>query len=278
MSIKLFGGRLTLDILLLPVAALLVYAYGAGVCACFALALLAHEFAHALAARAFGARIASIELLPFGCAAVLEGLGTLSAAKEAAVAAAGPLAGMAIAAGANMLSGGSAFLAQFARLSLGLSAVNLLPVPPLDGGRVFIALLGLAVPRLRAEKAAAVTGISIGAVFFCLCIYLMSTGTPNVTFGLMSIFMVTSSIRRMRSAEYSFAKQLFARRDAMKKRTVLDVRHIAASDTKDPSELLPSLDPRKYNVIHFVDRDMRTVRTVDEGELFDTLIDTAKEK
>ena len=272
MSVRLLGGRLTLDLLLLPAVALFFYVYGAEVCVCFTFALIVHEFAHALTARVVGARIISIELLPFGCAARLEGIGALSGAKEAAVAAAGPLVSIALAAGANMLAGESIFLAMLARLSLGLSAVNLIPVPPLDGGRVFCALLGLAVSKPKAERIAAVMGIIAGGLLIGVFIYLACMDVLNITLPIMGIFMLSSSIRRMKSAKYVFARQLFSRKSELKRRAILDVRHIAAPEDRPASELLSRLDPHRYNIIHLIDEDMHTVHTMDEGELFDTLI------
>ena len=90
-------------------------------------ALLWHEAGHVLAARLCGARLARLELTPFGCTAEYDGA-FLSPGREALTALGGPLASLA----------GIFVFRALPRLSMthaALLAINLLPALPLDGGR-----------------------------------------------------------------------------------------------------------------------------------------------
>lgn len=100
------------------------------------LAAAVHELGHVCAIRLTGGKVLSVTANLTG--AVIERTGTASRPSEAICAAAGPAAGLIWAAAASEL--GNLFSSDTLLLSAGmsfvLSAFNLLPVLPLDGGRL----------------------------------------------------------------------------------------------------------------------------------------------
>ena len=130
-------------------AALLAFALvfwldGEGLLACAAPAAAVHELGHLLALWLCGARIEGLSLGLSG--ARLDYAGALSRAQTVLCALAGPLAGALYALAACRIGG--AFWLRSGAASLCLTAFNLMPVLPLDGGR---ALLCLAGPRWSAR-------------------------------------------------------------------------------------------------------------------------------
>lgn len=120
------------------------------------LAALLHEMGHVVAARLCRVRISGMRLDLFGARLQLPGL--LSYRQESAVALGGPAANLLTAAAllpawmrcgcplygvTPELSGGGLVLGVLLPASLGLCAVNLLPVATLDGGRALCCLLSL---------------------------------------------------------------------------------------------------------------------------------------
>lgn len=133
--------------------------------------VLLHEAAHAVAARACGVPVHDILLLPVGGAARLKRLPD-TALREAGVVLAGPLANLAL--GLVMLPAALALppaqrffwegnftalamLSSLAVFNLLVCALNLLPVFPLDGGRLLRAVLATRTTRLRATAYTAAT-------------------------------------------------------------------------------------------------------------------------
>ena len=109
--------------------------------------LLVHELGHFLAMRYYGYRDTSIFFLPFGAAAIGK-KEHKKAHEEYIVFLAGPLPGMIIGAGMliwslwqhQSISGENHFI-MYAMMSLVINYINLLPIYPLDGGRILQLLL-----------------------------------------------------------------------------------------------------------------------------------------
>ncbi len=135
------------------------------------LCVLLHEFGHAAAAAHFGIPTRDITLLPIGGVARLENMPE-KPLQELVVAIAGPAVNVAIAlvllipASLQLLSGwvapvignGGTILSQLLMVNIGLVAFNMLPVFPMDGGRVLRSLLAMRLGHLRATQIAARIG------------------------------------------------------------------------------------------------------------------------
>jgi Zn-dependent protease len=131
--------------------------------------VLLHELGHAWAARRFGIRTPDITLLPIGGLARLERIPERPV-EEVGVALAGPAVSAALALVFGALSnfqltsmesegqGWDALPANLFTINTGLLAFNLIPAFPLDGGRVFRALLAMRLNYARATQIAAGAG------------------------------------------------------------------------------------------------------------------------
>lgn len=112
-----------------------------------------HELGHAAAAAYFGWKVNEIKLLPFGGVAVTDESGTAPVHEEVIVALCGPLQNLlmiAAAYGAEAMGWWhSEWAAYFVQANIMIGLFNLMPVLPLDGGRVIQALLSLFLPYYR---------------------------------------------------------------------------------------------------------------------------------
>lgn len=130
-----------------------------------------HELGHSLVARRFGIRVPRILLLPIGGMAQFERI-PREPGREFAIAIAGPAVSWTIAAGLYAGTGWAAPLLgvpEYAfelpgcllTANLVLGIFNLLPAFPMDGGRMFRALLATKLPYLKATWWAARIGQGI---------------------------------------------------------------------------------------------------------------------
>ncbi len=110
-----------------------------------------HELGHLLAMRLRGYRDTSIFFIPFFGAAATGRKQDATLADELVVLLAGPVPGLLLALALTMLpvmAPHAAWLDEAIVLLIGLNGFNLLPVPPLDGGRVVQALLAAHAPAV----------------------------------------------------------------------------------------------------------------------------------
>ncbi|HEX5004324.1 MAG TPA: site-2 protease family protein [Gemmatimonadales bacterium] len=171
--------------------------------ALFACVLL-HEFGHILMAGRFGVRTPDVILLPIGGLARLERMPE-EPRQELLIAAAGPAVTLAIAlalyaglrlAGAPLSTaqldpGQSGLVQQVLWVNVALLLFNLLPIFPMDGGRMLRALLGMRLGLRRATRIAARIGQG-GAVVLGLwgLGFFSSWGlSPNVVLVLIAGFV-----------------------------------------------------------------------------------------
>ncbi len=115
--------------------------------------VIMHELGHVFAALAVGWRVQSVELLPFGGVAKVDEWGTTKAKDEIIVALAGPfINGVMILVGVLLLwlgVWGEEWTRFFIEANAWIACFNLLPIWPLDGGKILQALLSKCLPYYR---------------------------------------------------------------------------------------------------------------------------------
>jgi Zn-dependent protease len=168
--------------------------------------IVLHELGHALMARRYGIKTADITLYVFGGVARLERM-PRSAGPELLISLAGPAVNFAIVLAltaflyvSKVLGVPSLdFLDVVLVLNLWLGLFNLLPVFPMDGGRVLRALLSGPLGRLRATEVAAFLGRALAIVG---AIYFLSNGMYQPLILAIFIYMAGSmELRQVRNED-----------------------------------------------------------------------------
>ncbi len=230
---RLFGSELRVHVtffLLLAWVGFAAYSDGGWSAAVhnlvFVLALfacvVAHEYGHALMARRFGIRTPDITLLPIGGLARLERMPE-KPMQEVWVALAGPAVNVVIWAILVVLGAGTQIeklaqldsaqadlLGRLAYVNLLLAAFNMIPAFPMDGGRVFRALLCLKMDRVKATRIAAVGGqmVAIGLGFLGL-----TSGNPILV--LIAVFVFIAANAESQDVAMRAVTRKVLARDAM---------------------------------------------------------------
>ncbi len=160
----------------------------------FFVSVLLHELGHSVVALRYGIRVRSITLHVFGGVAEIVDEPP-SAAAEFFVAIAGPLVSFALAGLFHVLQPSLvsvqpllALAEYLAYINLSLALFNLVPGYPLDGGRVFRALMWAVTGDMgRATVIAAHVGRGFAFLFIALGVWQISTG--NLGGGLWIAFI-----------------------------------------------------------------------------------------
>ena len=173
-----------------------------------------HEIGHSLVARAKGARILEILLLPIGGMARL-GAMPRRPVDEIQIALAGPAVSFALGVGGwwGLAPLAGAFnpylqlaIAELSLTNFMLFLFNLIPSFPMDGGRVFRAVLTPRLGRFRATRIAAQVGRAFAWLFGFLAVWpLFRGGSPNLLLLLIAFFIHQAATAEARLAEHEAA-------------------------------------------------------------------------
>jgi stage IV sporulation protein FB len=217
---------------------------------------------------ALGMTVTEMELFPFGCAAKLECF-AVSRVKEIMVAAAGPLANMALACAvffvdkyAFPISGKDRIIAS----NLALAAVNLLPALPLDGGRIARAAFASFMGYKRATRLMAVGGIFFAAVIVGAGIWAALEHALNISFFIMGFFLCLA-VKELKSAPYTLIRDLTGKRQALGKRKTMNINRFAAMQTQPLRDIMREFEAGKYNIVTVLDADMGVVGELSERDI-----------
>lgn len=243
--------------------------------------LIVHELSHSVMAHRLGFSVASIELQPFGCVAKLR-RSPDSPSDAAAIAAAGPLVSLMLslaAAGTAFFSGGAenSALSELAFFNLTLGLVNLLPVLPLDGGR--LALSAVSASNGKKRRRAAITlsigGMLIGILTAAAGAYLLTEKPVGMAFFraasllITGVFIVLSAASERNDIAASEARARLAAESRLRSGRGLRIYSVAMHKKSTVREALMAVSGTGYGVIFAVDDDMRSIAVIDEGALID---------
>lgn len=172
------------------------------ICAVFACVAL-HELGHAIAAKRYGIKTPDITLLPIGGLARLERMPE-NPGQEIVIAVAGPMVNVVIAAILILVLGArfdaetfqtienpaADFAARLAAVNIFLVLFNAIPAFPMDGGRVFRALLAMRLGRVNATRVAARTGQALAFGFGFLG---LMAGNPILVFIAIFVYLAAGA-------------------------------------------------------------------------------------
>ena len=276
MTLKFFNGKIRINIVFVALLlAAIIFVETNGLLS-LSIVILVHELSHGLIAHILGHRILYFEVLPFGCAAKIAGLSNIEYSKEIIVAAAGPASNMIFAALCLLYqhnSGDTSGLCSaLYQANIMIASVNLLPSVPLDGGRIFRAILASKIGFRRATQITGWLGIILGILLTFGATYWVITGSANPTGGFMGIFMVYSAIKEMKSARFESARIFSCKKNRFASRDVMDVKVYATDSTRPIGEVVANFDHKKYNLACVLDQNMKMVDVIDESEVMNAMI------
>ncbi len=233
----------------------------------YLITIVLHEFAHAFIANRLGYRLNHITLMPHGAA--LSGQNAFfSARDEILVAIAGPILNLILAVIGCALwwiwPESYAFTEQFVYANMVTAVLNCLPIFPLDGGRVVLALLSRNGNRTSAVKKIKVTGIIVSVsilVGFVITVFFV----PNYTMLVFGSFLFVTALLEDKSAYYSHINLLESKAPFLARG--LKIREIAVPETIELYKLFNAVTPDSLTDFNVIDKNYHIIGKITESEL-----------
>ncbi len=234
------------------------------------LSLLLHESGHLLVLKLFRIQPTHISLTPFGGIIELPENGSLSFAAAFFSAAAGPLFSLAgcflslLLLKGQVLSLISAF--SFLRANLLLLLFNLLPVLPLDGGRMLQLILARFFQRKQVSNVLLILGNIIALSLIGLSVYSAMQGQYQFAPAFAGLYVLYGCGMENRCSAYHYYTNLIARRTRPITHP-LPVQQLAVSAQTSLENMLPQLKANHYHQFSVLHEDgMAQLGSLDEAE------------
>ena len=239
-------------------------------------AVLYHELMHVLAATLLGYPVTALELLPFGSSARIEGLYEQSPQAEFLIALAGPASNVLMVMALTTLESylGMHFPGQdrFIRSNLLLAVFNLLPLWPMDGGRVLRSLLAGHMSLAKATRWASALGIGGGLLMAASALARPLDMIRRISLFMIALMVIASAAREGRQAQWLRLREMTDKKRRMIRDEMLPIRHIAVRGDMELGALTRRFLPHRYHLITVLNEELVPVATIGENEVVEEMM------
>lgn len=259
---------------LLPLAFILYWGLGflLEIFIVFLLTLI-HEIAHTVAARHFGIEVMEIELFPLGGVVRLKESYIIKSREEIIISLAGPLVNIFLALIAFFLLYfkivNDFFFNFFLISNIIIGVFNLIPVFPLDGGRVIRAVLS---DKLGSHRATRIT-IGIGKVVSILLMiagsYLTYLSLSYIYIVFLSVFIFYQAREEKKMSIFILIREILYRREKLMDQGIMDSKHLTVIDSVDLKTVFKSFSSGKYHYVNVINNRGELVGSLMESQIID---------
>ena len=239
-------------------------------------ALFLHECGHWIAARCLRIPVPEIDLSPMGGFMTLENTESLPCFRGILLSAAGPafsLLGCFLAAQVRLLPVNFLLIQSFARASLLLFLLNLLPALPLDGGNIARYVLSRFFPWQRVSRCLIAMSYLISLLFCCLSFYFALQGKLVLAPLTAGLYLMYAARQEQKQCAGRYITALIARREKLDAMRALPVEYLAVSARMPLIRILPFLHVGRYHFLHVLSPDgLRVLATLDEQSVTELLL------
>ncbi|MBR1925493.1 MAG: hypothetical protein IJ837_01405 [Clostridia bacterium] len=233
----------------------------------YLLVLLLHEYAHFLVANKMGYHLNTFNLMPHGIS--LSGKNILFSYKdEIIIALAGPFVNIILAIFGFALwwifpeSYIYTKLFVFANLFTGL--INFLPVFPMDGGRVMLAILSKKHPRNKALKITTYAGI--------ITSFLLILGFVVSTFFSVNFTLLTLGVFCFFTASFQDKTSVYERSNFLDNKNLslnqgLIIRELAVSENTTLYKIVSQIRQDSITNFRVIDKNLKTLGIIEEKQI-----------
>ena len=228
-----------------------------------------HEAGHVMTAKKLKIKVYEVELLPYGGVARMEELSKFGGSAEAVVSAAGPAVSLALALLCYFFSGFSELFEFAFGVNLVICAFNLLPVLPLDGGKIARNLMVFFIGFRQATRLLALLGKAAAFILLGINIQMLLSGGRSVALILAATFIYIGAAKEEKYSSYYYLftgnsiKQTLTERDKIRK------RFIKANEDTPISWVMNRLSPVTFCYVQIVDGSGGIKRILSEKEIMD---------
>ncbi|SDK57881.1 M50 family metallopeptidase [Natronincola ferrireducens] len=273
---KLFGIVIKINYLLIPIWVFSIYYEYFHELILVMLVIVTHELAHSFVAIYYGVNVTEIELFPFGGVARAENYLDLDPFKEMVISIVGPIVNFVLLLIAIMIQSYITtqvdILLFFIFINLTIGLFNMLPILPLDGGRILRAYLSNKIGFKKATKFMIKLSKIIASSLFIISIYLGTKNTENFFLTGIAIFLYFKAHNEAEKIGYTFIYQIVTKKKQLLDKGIMDVKYLTALESIDLRKVLQEFSTSKYHFVTVINTKGKVLGNISESEILDAII------
>lgn len=233
--------------------------------------VLFHETAHLITALWLSVPLERLEIFPFGGVVRIYGSQVFNMDKEMLVAAAGPLASLIL---AGIVYGGKHFSVWTLKgnydtfifqVTLMMALINLAPALPLDGGRIFRAILAKRIGFLFASRFTASLGQWLAAGWFLWGAWSFYRSLDQGYWLLIAAYFFSVAGKERERAFLDFVRFLANKNQETHRCRFNPARVLAVVWHTSLKDIVTRLVPQRYHLIFVIDEQGRCMGPISEA-------------
>jgi stage IV sporulation protein FB len=233
--------------------------------------IIIHEMGHVTAAWSYGWRLHSMELLPFGGVAKMDEWGTVPAREEIVVALAGPFQHIFMVLMSTCFYMGGLWDKEwteyFIEGNLILACFNLLPIYPLDGGRVLQAVLSYLMPYRQCIASTLWVSLCLSCLL-SVASFRIPGNKVHAPLLAISLFLVFSNLMALRQRNYQYLRFLIQRLNHGVPYDLL-IKKLTVNEAEPLWLVIKRWYKEKYHVLEVIDQQGRVLGFLPEEKVLE---------
>lgn len=240
--------------------------------------ILIHELAHCYACIYYGIEISEINLFIFGGVAKFHGHIEENPKQEVIIALVGPLSNFILIVitffiGTKFNIQNNSIINFFLTINITICLFNLIPILPLDGGRVVRGFMGHYLGVKRATYIVIKFGYCMCVLSFGIGIYLALVYDIGYIFlSLLSVYIFLANKDEKERAGFIFIKDLVLKNKTLFSEGIMEAKYITAMEFIDIKKIFDEFTLEQYYIIVVTDTRGKVIGNLSESEIIDAII------
>ena len=237
--------------------------------------IIAHELGHIVAAFISGAEIYCFRILPVGVSAAIEDY-SCKKINKIFIYSAGPSVNIIFAIVIYILYACQVIPIEFTvgvYINIWLAVFNLLPILPLDGGKIAMEVLSDYSGLFKTSKHMNIITVILSVIMIILGLVIFKNTLYNASLVIVGIYILLSNTESRKETALMNIKNLLFRRSRILKQRIYPIREIAVMKDVKLSEVIKAMDyTNKFHMVNVLDENLRIVKVISEQEILDAII------
>jgi stage IV sporulation protein FB len=237
--------------------------------------IMLHEAGHIAATVCCGKRVYALSILPAGLNASIEE-NRLTGLQKIFVYTSGPLVNILLAAAGLLLKTYCLAKADnilfFIWANIYLAIFNIMPVLPLDGGKILIEVITGRAGLFAAYRYLKAAAVVLFTVFIALGLLQFLLSMHNISLLMAGLYLYPCLKPERSEAALMNVKNIIYRRSRLLKKGVYAARDLVVMKSLHLGEVIKNMDFDRFHMIYVLDEDMRLMRLFTEQEIIEAML------